>query len=138
MSVRMAQGRPLQTLDCPFPRPQYCFQVNAKKPMSKAEGDSKMGQEKKQAEGSKREEERHHVHPSAGTMNVTSLIQQGYRVNEGQDRRRTGLNKAVHKYGYAGVVEKIEALAAISKNHNENRRRLKDDLKYLRAQFKDE
>ncbi len=106
--------------------------------MSKAERDSKMGQEKKQAEGTKRKEERRHVNPRAGTMNVTSLIQQGYRVTERQDKRRTGLNKAVYKYGHAKVVEKIEALLVISKYHKKNRRRLEDDLKYLRAQFKDE
>ncbi len=64
-------------------------------------------------------------------MNVASLIEQGYRVNEGEDRRRTGLNKAVHKYGYAAVVERIEGLAVISKNHKENRRRLEDDLEVL-------
>lgn len=103
--------------------------------MSKAERDSRAGQEKKRTERPKEKEP--HAYPTAGTMNVASLIEQGYRVNEGEDRRRTGLNKAVHKYGYAAVVERIEGLAVISKNHKENRRRLEDDLEYLRTQFKD-
>jgi hypothetical protein len=106
--------------------------------MSKAERDARMGAEKKEAERSKRKEDRHDAYPSAGTMNVGSLIEQGYRVNEGQDRRRTALNKAVHKHGYPEVVERISALAVISKNHKENLRRLKDDLEYLKSHFKNE
>jgi hypothetical protein len=107
-------------------------------PMSKAERDSRTGQEKKQAERSKRKEDRHHAYPSSGIKHAGSLIQQGYRVEEGQDRRRTALNKAVHEYGYAEVAEKIDALAVMNKNHKENHRRLEDDLEYLKAQFKDE
>ncbi len=75
--------------------------------------------------------------PSAGIKHAGSLIQDGYRVEEGQDRRRTALNKAVHHYGYAETVEKVNALAVMNKNHKENHRRLEDDLEYLKAQFKD-
>ena len=66
--------------------------------------------------------------PSAGIKHAGSLIQDGYRVEEGQDRRRTALNKAVHHYGYAETVEKVNALAVMNKNHKENHRRLEDDL----------
>jgi Family of unknown function (DUF5771) len=92
--------------------------------------------EKKEAERSKRKEDRHHVYPSAGIKHAGSLIEQGYRVEEGQDRRRTALNKAVHHYGYAETVEKINALSVMNKNHKENHRRLLDDLAYLESEFK--
>jgi hypothetical protein len=105
--------------------------------VSKAERDSRTELQKRQAERSKRKEDRHHAYPSSGIKHAGSLIQQDYRVEEGQDRRRTTLNKAVHEYGYAEVVEKINALAVMNKNRKENHRRLEDDLEYLRAQFKD-
>jgi hypothetical protein len=103
--------------------------------VSKSERDSETQAEKKQAERSKRKEDRHHQYPSAGIKHAGSMIEDGYRVEEGQDRRRTALNKAVHHYGYSETVEKIDALAVINKNHKENRRRLLDDLEYLKSQF---
>src|SRR5271156_980234 len=104
--------------------------------MSKAEKKKETQAEKRQDEGDKRKEDSHQEYPSAGIKHAGSLIQQGYRVEEGQDRRRTALNKAVHHYGYAETVEKINALAVMNKNHKENHRRLEDDLEYLKAQFK--
>jgi hypothetical protein len=98
---------------------------------------SKAGAQKKQGEKAKRNEDRHQEYPSAGVKHAGSLIQQGYRVEEGQDRRRTALNKAVHHYGYAETVEKINALAVMNKNHKENHRRLEDDLEYLKSHLKD-
>jgi hypothetical protein len=106
--------------------------------MSKEERDSRTDLEKRQAERSKRKEDRHHEYPSSGIKHAGSLIQQGYRVEEGQLKRRTALSKAVHEYGVAEVAEKINALAVMNKNHKENRRRLADDLEYLRKEFKDE
>ncbi len=103
--------------------------------MSKAERDARTGLEKRQAQRSKRKEDRHHQYPSSGIEHAGSLIEEGYRVEEGQDVRRTALNKAVHKYGYKETVEKINALAVMNKNHKENRRRLEDDLAYLRSAF---
>jgi Family of unknown function (DUF5771) len=105
--------------------------------MSKEERDSETELQKRQAERSKRKEDRHHEYPSSGIKHAGSLIQQGYRVEEGQLKRRTALNKAVHEYGYAEVAEKINALVVMNKNHKENHRRLEDDLEYLRAHFKD-
>jgi hypothetical protein len=105
--------------------------------MSKADRNKETELEKRQGERSKRKEDRHHEDPSAGIKHAGSLIEQGYRVDEGQDRRRTALNKAVHKYGYAETAEKINALSVMNKNHKENHRRILDDLEYLRAQFKD-
>jgi hypothetical protein len=106
--------------------------------MSKAERDSRTELEKKQAERAKRKEDRHHAYPSSGPKHAGSLIQQGYSVEEGQLRRRDGLSKAVHEFGVAEVVEKINALIAINKNHKENHRRLLDDMEYLKSHFKDE
>lgn len=103
--------------------------------MSKAERDARTELEKRQAERSKRKEDRHHAYPSAGMKHAGSLIEQGYRVEEGEDRRRTALNKAVHKFGYKEVVEKVNALAVMNKNHKENSRRLQDDLGYLKSEF---
>lgn len=103
--------------------------------MSKAERDSRTQAQKKQAERSKRKEDRHHPYPSAGIKHAGSLIEEGYRVEEGQDVRRTALNKAVHKYGYAETVDKVDALSVMNKNHKENHRRLLDDLEYLKSQF---
>jgi len=105
--------------------------------MSKAERNKETELEKRQGERSKRKEDRHHDYPSAGIKHAGSLIEQGYRVEEGQDRRRTALNKAVHHYGYAETVEKVNALSVMNKNHKENHRRLLDDLEYLKSQFKD-
>jgi len=65
------------------------------------------------------------------------MIQQGYRVEEGQLKRRTALSKAVHEYGYKEVVEKINGLVLMNKHHKENSRRLQDDLEYLKSEFKD-
>ena len=106
--------------------------------MSKEERDSRTELEKREAERSKRKEDHHHEYPSSGVKHAGSLIQQGYRVEEGQLKRRDALNKAVHEFGYAEVVEKINALAVMNKNHKENHRRIEDDLEYLRARFKDE
>src|SRR5271155_5506735 len=92
--------------------------------------------QKRKGERAKRKEDPHHEYPSAGIKHAGSLIEQGYRVEEGQDRRRTALNKAVHHYGYAETVEKVNALAVMNKNHKENHRRIADDLEYLKAQFK--
>lgn len=103
--------------------------------MSKSERDARTGLEKRQAERSKRKEGRQHDYPSVGIKHAGSLIEQGYRVEEGQDRRRTALNKAVHKFGYKEVVEKVNALAVMNKHHKENSRRLQDDLGYLKSQF---
>ena len=103
--------------------------------MSKAERNARTGLEKRQAERSKRKEDRQHEYPSAGIKHAGSLVEQGYRVEEGQDRRRTALNKAVHKFGYKEVVEKVNALAVMNKHHTENGRRLQDDLGYLKAEF---
>jgi len=105
--------------------------------MSKEERDGRTELQKRQAERSKRKQDRHHAYPSSGIKHAGSLIQQGYRVDEGQDRRRTALNKAVHEYGYREVVEKVNALAVMNKNHKENGRRLRDDLEYLRTEFGD-
>jgi hypothetical protein len=105
--------------------------------MSKEERDSRTELEKREAERSKRKEDRHHDYPSSGIKHAGSLIQQGYRVEEGQLKRRMALNKAVHEYGYAEVAEKINALVVMNKNHKENHRRVLDDLEYLRAEFKD-
>jgi|SRR5579862_5287204 len=105
--------------------------------MSKEERDSRTELEKRQAERSKRKEDQHHEYPSSGIKHAGSLIQQGYRVEEGQLKRRTALAKAVHEYGYAEVAEKISALAVMNKNHKENHRRIEDDLEYLRTEFKD-
>jgi hypothetical protein len=105
--------------------------------MSKAERNKETELEKRQGERSKRKEDRHHDYPSAGIKHAGSMIEQGYRVEEGQDRRRTALNKAVHHYGYAETVEKVNALSVMNKNYKENHRRLLDDLEYLKSQFKD-
>jgi Family of unknown function (DUF5771) len=105
--------------------------------MSKAERDARTELEKRQAERSKRKEDRHQAEPSAGIKHAGSLIQQGYSVEEGQLKRRTALNKAVHEYGYKEVAEKINALAVMNKHHKENSRRLQDDLEYLKSEFKD-
>jgi hypothetical protein len=105
--------------------------------VSNAEKNLETEAEKRQDERAKRKANRNHTYPSAGIKHAGSLIQEGYRVEEGQDRRRTALNKAVHHYGYAETVEKVNALAVMNKNHKENHRRLEDDLEYLKAQFKD-
>jgi hypothetical protein len=104
--------------------------------VSKAEKDEETQAEKKQDERSKRKEDRHHEYPSAGIKHAGSLIEQGYRVEEGQLKRRDALSKAVHHYGYAETVEKVNALSVMNKNHKENHRRLLDDLDYLKAEFK--
>src|SRR5579862_783447 len=106
--------------------------------MSKEERDSRTELEKRQAERSKRKEDRHHEYPSAGIKHAGSLIEQGYRVEEGQLSRRMALNKAVHHYGYAETIEKVNALSVMNKNHKENQRRILDDLDYLKAEFKRE
>jgi Family of unknown function (DUF5771) len=106
--------------------------------MSEEERDSRTELEKRQAERSKRKEDRHHDYPSPDIKHAGSLIQQGYRVEEGQLKRRGALDKAVHEYGVAEVLEKINALVVMNKNHKENHRRLEDDLEYLKAHFKDE
>lgn len=85
--------------------------------MSKEERDARTELEKRQAERSKRKEDRHHDYPSSDVKHAGSLIQQGYRVEEGQLKRRTALAKAVHEYGYAEVEEKINALIQMNKNH---------------------
>jgi hypothetical protein len=105
--------------------------------MSKAEKNAETEGEKRQDERSKRKEDRHHDSSGATIKHAGSMVQQGYRPEEGQDRRRTALNKAVHHYGYAETVEKINELTLMNKNHKENHRRLLDDLEYLKAQFKD-
>jgi Family of unknown function (DUF5771) len=104
--------------------------------MSKEERDSRTELEKRQAERSKRKEDRHHAYPSSGIKHAGSLIEQGYRVEEGQLKRRGALNKAVHEYGYAEVMEKVNALAVMNKNHKENHRRVEDDMEYLKSEFK--
>src|SRR5271169_2627371 len=105
--------------------------------MSKEERDSRTELEKREAERSKRKEDRHHEYPSSGIKHAGSMIHQGYSVEEGQLKRRTALAKAVHEYGYAEVEEKINALVVMNKNHKENHRRLEDDLEYLKTKFKD-
>jgi uncharacterized protein DUF5771 len=104
--------------------------------VSKEERDSRTELEKRQAERSKRKEDRHHEYPSSGIKHAGSLIQEGYRVEEGQLKRRMALNKAVHEYGYTEVAEKINALSVMNKNHKENHRRIEDDIEYIRAEFK--
>ncbi len=98
--------------------------------MSKEERDSRTELEKNQAERSKRKEDRHHDYPSSGAKHAGSLIQQGYSVEEGQLKRRDALSKAVHEYGSAEVLEKLNALVVMNKNHKENHRRLEDDIEY--------
>ena len=104
--------------------------------MSKEERDSRTELEKRQAERSKRKEDRHYDYSSPDIKHAGSLIQRGYRVEEGQLKRRDALAKAVHEFGYAEVLEKINALIMMNKNHKENRRRLEDDLAYLNSHFK--
>src|SRR5271157_297682 len=101
--------------------------------MSKEERDSRTELQKRQAERAKRKEDRHHEYPGSAIKHAGSLIQQGYRVEEGQLKRRGALNKAVHEFGYAEVVNKINALVVMNKNHKENHRRLEDDLEYLKS-----
>ncbi|MDA4113728.1 MAG: hypothetical protein OK474_06755 [Thaumarchaeota archaeon] len=105
--------------------------------MSKAEKNAETEGEKRQDERSKRKEGRHHDSSGATIKHAGSMVQKGYSPEEGQDRRRTALNKAVHHYGYAETVEKINELTLMNKNHKENHRRLLDDLEYLKSQFKD-
>ena len=104
--------------------------------MSKAEKDAETQAEKKQDERSKRKEYRHHDYSSDTIKHAGSLIEQGYRVDEGQLNRRTALAKAVHHYGYAETVEKVTALSVTNKDHKENHRRILDDLDYLKSEFK--
>jgi hypothetical protein len=106
--------------------------------MSEEEKNSETELEKRQSERSKRKEDRHHPYPSGDVKHAGSLIQQGYRPEEGQIKRRTALNKAVHEYGYAEVAEKINGLLEMNKNHKENHRRLEDDLQYLNSHFKND
>ena len=103
--------------------------------MTKSERDEETQAEKKQDERSKRKEYRHHQYPGDTIKHAGSLIKQGYRVQEGQLSRRTALTKAVHHYGYAETVEKVNALSTINKDHKENRRRILDDLEYLKKEF---
>jgi Family of unknown function (DUF5771) len=105
--------------------------------MSKEERNAETEGEKRQGERSKRKEDRQHGASDSTIKHAGSMIQQGYSPEEGQDRRRTALNKAVHHYGYAETVEKINELTLMNKHHKENHRRLLDDLEYLKAQFKD-
>lgn len=104
--------------------------------MSKEERDEETQAEKKQDERSKRKEDRHHAYPSPDIKHAGSLIEQGYRVEEGQLSRRTALNKAVHHYGVSETAEKVNALLEINKDHKENHRRVLDDLDYLKTEFK--
>ena len=108
--------------------------------MSKEERDEETQAEKKQDERSKRKEDRHQEDPgtSSEVKHAGSLIQQGYRVDEGQLNRRTALNKAVHHYGYAETVEKVTAISVENRNHKENHRRILDDLDYLKNEFKNQ
>lgn len=106
--------------------------------MSKSERNKETQAEKKQDERSKRKEDRHHDYPANTVKHADSLVEQGYRVEEGQLSRRTALVKAVHHYGYAETVEKVTALSEINKDHKENHRRIQDDLDYLRKEeFRD-
>jgi hypothetical protein len=105
--------------------------------MSKAERDARTELEKRQAERSKRKAGPGETAPSSTIKHAGSMIQQGYRVEEGQLKRRTALNKAIHEYGYKEVVEKINGLVVMNKHHKENGRRLQDDLEYLKSEFKD-
>ena len=106
--------------------------------MSKEERDSRTELEKRQAERAKRKEDHHQEDQSPTIKHAGSLIQQGYRVEEGQLKRRGALNKAVHEYGAPEVVKKINALLVMNKNHKENHRRLEDDLDYLKSEFKEQ
>lgn len=106
--------------------------------MSESERNEETQAEKKQDERSKRKEYRHHEYPGNTVKHAGSLIEQGYRVEEGQLSRRTALTKAVHHYGYAETVEKVEALSMTNKDHKENHRRIQDDLDYLKKEFKDQ
>jgi Family of unknown function (DUF5771) len=105
--------------------------------MSKAERDARTGLEKRQAERSKRTGDRGDTAPSDVVKHAGSMIQQGYRMEEGQLKRRGALNKAIHEYGYKEVVEKLNGLVVMNKHHKENSRRLQDDLEYLKSEFKD-
>ena|SRR5271154_83738 len=105
--------------------------------MSKAERDARTELEKRQAERAKRKAGPGETAPSSTIKHAGSMIQQGYRVEEGQLKRRTALSKAVHEYGYKEVVEKINGLVLMNKHHKENSRRLQDDLEYLESEFKD-
>jgi hypothetical protein len=103
--------------------------------LSKSERNEETQAEKKQDERSKRKEDRHHEYAGDTIKHAGSLIEQGYSVEEGQLSRRTALNKAVHHYGYAETVEKVNALSLVNKDHKENHRRIMDDLDYLKNEF---
>ena len=103
--------------------------------MSKSERSDETQAEKKQDERSKRKEDRHHYYPGNTVKHAGSLIEQGYRVEEGQLSRRTALAKAVHHYGYSETLEKVTALSQVNKDHKENHRRILDDLDYLNKEF---
>jgi hypothetical protein len=103
--------------------------------LSKAERDEETQAEKKQDERSKRKEDRHQDYPGGTIKHAGSLIEQGYRVDEGQLNRRTALAKAVHHYGYDETMEKVNDLLLVNRDHKENHRRILDDLDYLRKEY---
>jgi Family of unknown function (DUF5771) len=105
--------------------------------LSKEERNAETEAEKRQDERSKRKEDRHHDYPGDTVKHAGSLIEQGYRVDEGQLNRRTALTKAVHQYGYAETLEKLKALSLTNKDHKENHRRILDDLDFIKKEFKD-
>ena len=104
--------------------------------MSKEERNEETEAEKRQDERSKRKEDRHHYYPGDTIKHAGSLIEQGYRVDEGQLNRRTALTKAIHHYGFAETVEKLNALSLTNKDHKENHRRILDDLDFVKKEFK--
>ena len=104
--------------------------------MSKEERNEETEAEKRQDERSKRKEDRHHDYPGDTVKHAGSLIEQGYRVDEGQLNRRTALTKAVRHYGFAETVEKLNALTLTNKDHKENHRRILDDLDFVKKEFK--
>jgi len=104
--------------------------------LSKEERNEETEAEKRQDERSKRKEDRHHYYPGDTIKHAGSLIEQGYRVDEGQLNRRTALTKAIHHYGFAETVEKLNALSLTNKDHKENHRRILDDLDFVKKEFK--
>jgi len=103
--------------------------------LSKTERDEETQAEKKQDERSKRKEDRHHDYPGDTIKHAGSLIEQGYRVDEGQLNRRTSLAKAVHHYGYDETVAKVNDVLLVNRDHKENHRRILDDLDYLKKEY---
>lgn len=62
----------------------------------------------------------------------------GYSVRKSSSARRNALKKASSKHGSLTVLKRLNLIRNLSKNNSKNKKRLSEDVEYMKRKYKRE